>query len=225
MHPSTSFIFDHAFASGQVYLKPQGLFSAWRLTRSFSAARHLRAVWHQFENNATIGNKVRLSLKARLINKAGASSATIGDEVALRAILRVEPGGWIDIGAFCYIGDGVIVSAANRLRIGAATLIAHGAQIFDNDTHPIDPLDREAHFKKMLGYRPERPLSIGSAPVSIGSRCWIGMNSIVMKGVTIGHNSIVAPGSVVIKDVPDNVLVAGNPSTVIKNIKPQLRAT
>jgi len=189
-----------------------------RSTRSLKAARQLLAIWRQFEAHAIVGDRVRLSLTARLVNKSSHEAIIIGAEAALRGILRVEPKGRIEIGRFCYIGDGAILSAARSLRIGEATLVAHGAQIFDNDTHPVDPLEREAHFKKMLGYRPGRALTIGNAPVSIGRRCWIGMNSIVMKGVSIGDNSIVAPGSVVIKDVPADVLVAGNPAAVTKQL-------
>jgi acetyltransferase-like isoleucine patch superfamily enzyme len=209
--------FDHAFASGQVFLRPRGFVDALRAARNLSAARRLRRVWKQFDGAARIGDKVRLSLTARIVNKASPKDAEIGDGTALRGIVRLEPKGRLVIGAFCYVGDGAILSAANLIRIGEATLIAHGVQVFDNDTHPVDPLEREAHFKKMLGHRPGRALHIGDAPVIIGSRCWLGMNSIIMKGTSVGDNSIVAPGSVVIKDIPANVLAAGNPAVVIKH--------
>lgn len=208
--------FDHAFASGPVFLRPRGRIDAFRAAGNISAARQLRRVWDQFDRAARIGDKVRLSLTARLVNKASREGADIGEETVVRGIVRVEPKGRIAIGALCYVGDGVILSAARFIQIGPATLIAHGVQVFDNDTHPVDPLEREAHFKKMLGHRPGRALSIGAEQVIIGSHCWLGMNSIVMKGVTIGDNSIVAPGSVVIRDVPANVLVAGNPAVIIK---------
>ncbi|HAI40259.1 MAG TPA: acyltransferase, partial [Maribacter sp.] len=48
--------------------------------------------------------------------------------------------------------------------------------------------------------------------------CWVGANAILLPGVTIGHNSIVGAGSIVTKDVPDNVVVAGNPAKVLKVI-------
>lgn len=209
---------DHAFANGQVFLKPVGFFNALRLTGNLYAARQLNRVWSQFENGATIDPKVRLSLTARLINKATQKDAHIGEESVVRGMVRVEPKGRIEVGPFCYVGDGVILSAANLIHIGEATLIAHGVQVFDNDTHPANPIDREAHFKKMLGHPANRDLPINDAPIIIGSHCWIGMHSIVMKGVTIGDNSIIAPGSVVTKNVPANVLAAGNPATVVKHL-------
>jgi acetyltransferase-like isoleucine patch superfamily enzyme len=59
---------------------------------------------------------------------------------------------------------------------------------------------------------------IATAPVKIGAHVWIGFNSIILKGVTIGDRSVVAAGSVVTKDIPADVLVAGNPARVIRSL-------
>ncbi len=56
-------------------------------------------------------------------------------------------------------------------------------------------------------------------PVTIGKNVWIGGNCVVLPGVTIGDNVVVAAGSVVTKNVPDNVMVAGNPVKIIKKIE------
>lgn len=53
-------------------------------------------------------------------------------------------------------------------------------------------------------------------PVKIGDRCWIGCNSIILKGVTLGEGAVVAAGSVVTKDVPPRTLVGGNPARVLR---------
>ena len=60
---------------------------------------------------------------------------------------------------------------------------------------------------------------VSSAPILIKNNVWIGMNVIILKGVTIGEGAIVAAGSVVTKDVPDWTLVGGNPAKIIKNLK------
>jgi maltose O-acetyltransferase len=57
-----------------------------------------------------------------------------------------------------------------------------------------------------------------SKPVTIKDNVWIGAQAIILPGVTVGHNVVIAAGSVVTKDIPDNVLVAGNPARIIKSI-------
>lgn len=57
-----------------------------------------------------------------------------------------------------------------------------------------------------------------SKPIKISDNAWIGFGACVMKGVTIGKNSIVAAHSVVVKDVPDNVIVAGNPAQIVREL-------
>ena len=70
----------------------------------------------------------------------------------------------------------------------------------------------------ILGLAPPSPLNIGKAPVRIGERCWIGLSSVVMKGVTIGEDTIVASGSVVVNNIPSRVIAGGNPARVIKEL-------
>jgi acetyltransferase-like isoleucine patch superfamily enzyme len=95
------------------------------------------------------------------------------------------------------------------MRIGDDTLIAGDVSIFDNTNHPVSPTQR------LSG---ERISASDIAPVVIGCNVWIGMRSIVMRGVTIGDNSVVAAGSVVTKSVPPNTLVAGNPAAPIRHL-------
>jgi len=77
--------------------------------------------------------------------------------------------------------------------------------ISDFDWHNLDPAMR-------------RMDCISSAPVVIHDNAFIGVNSIVWKGVTIGKNSVIGANSVVTRDIPDNVIAAGNPCKVIKSI-------
>jgi acetyltransferase-like isoleucine patch superfamily enzyme len=101
------------------------------------------------------------------------------------------------------------MSIAKSVRIGDYTMIAGNVSIFDNVSHPVSPSRRLGH----------QPISAEDAtPVVIGRNCWIGLNSIILRGVTIGDNSIVAAGSVVTKSVPPNTIVAGNPAVPVKTI-------
>lgn len=209
---------DHAFANGQVHLRPRSLLDAVCGVASFSGGLQLRSVWRRFAAQSVIGERVRLSVTARLINLNTAETVVIRPEAVIRGIIRNEANGSIEIGSCCYIGDSVLISAAERIVIGDSTLVAHGVQIFDNDTHPRDPFERELHFRSMLDHPHNRTLSIAAAPVRIGRRCWIGMNSLIMKGVSIGEDTIVAAGSVVTNDLPGAVVAAGNPAAPIKRI-------
>jgi len=58
-----------------------------------------------------------------------------------------------------------------------------------------------------------------ASPVKIGDRCWIGSNTIILPGVTIGDNVVVGAGSVVTKDIPSDVIVAGSPAKIIRENK------
>ena len=104
----------------------------------------------------------------------------------------------------------------NRVEIGAYTAIAPEVTICDNNNHPVCPA-----FRKKMRMTPEGHIMrswkySANAPITIGENCWIGSNSRICKGVTIGDNAIVAACSVVTKDVPANSIVAGNPAKVVK---------
>lgn len=209
--------YDHAFASGPVFTRPASPSAA---RANFDRAEDGDLLWRVFEAFdafAVSGERLRLGLKARIVSKNREKMVTIGSDCAIRGTIRCEPGGRVSIGNTIYIGDDVIISAQASISIGDVTLIAHGVHIFDNDSHPTDPVQREAHFKAILGVPSMGDYKVASRPVSIGRRCWIGFNSSIMKGVTIGDEAIVASNSVVIADVPPKTLVAGNPAKPVKS--------
>ncbi len=113
--------------------------------------------------------------------------------------------GRIEIGDYCLICPGVRISSANSITIGHSCMLASSAYITDSDWHGIyDRINMEEQH----------------APVVIGNNVWIADGAIVCKGVTIGDNSIVGARAVVTKDVPPNVVVAGNPAKIVKEIDP-----
>ena len=125
----------------------------------------------------------------------------------------------------CTVGDftlmnGALVMAEELIEIGSYCMISWNVGIADSDFHPIDPAERRRDALALAPYYKERPPRppIRTAPVRIGDNVWIGMNAVILKGVTIGENSVVAAGSVVSKNVAPNVVVAGNPAGVVKQL-------
>ena len=107
----------------------------------------------------------------------------------------------------CNVGiSGATVSARSSITIGDNVLIGSGCLISDSDAHPLRYEDRSDDSK------------IQSAPIIIEDNCFIGARSLILKGVTIGSGSVVGAGSVVVRDVPSCVIVAGNPARVIRPV-------
>lgn len=121
--------------------------------------------------------------------------------------LRVGPSGSLKIGSRVGISNCTIV-AQQEVIIGDDVKIGGGAQIFDTNFHSLDPKERVSGC--------EVASCIRTAPVHIGDRVFIGTNAIVCKGVSIGDESIVAAGSVVVSDVPAGEIWGGNPAQRIK---------
>jgi acetyltransferase-like isoleucine patch superfamily enzyme len=129
----------------------------------------------------------------------------------------VSQGGRCTVGDFTLL-NGALVMVEERIEIGSHCLVSWNVGIADSDFHPLEPAQRriDAHaLAPFLKDRPPRP-KLKTMPVIISDNVWIGMNATILKGVTIGENSVVAAGSVVTKSVPPNVVVAGNPAVVVK---------
>ena len=126
----------------------------------------------------------------------------------------------------CRIGDftllnGALIMAEESIEIGSHCLVSWNVGIADSDFHPLEPAQRLIDAQALAPYfndRPARP-KLKTAPVKIADNVWIGMNAVILKGVTIGENSVVAAGSVVTKIVEPNTVVAGNPALVVKQFQ------
>jgi len=113
--------------------------------------------------------------------------------------------GRITIGDYVLISPGTQIIASESISIGSNTMFASGCYVSDSDWH--DTYDRTRELDK-------------HAPIVIGENCWLGVRTIVCKGVTIGDNSIVGAGSVVTRDIPANCIAAGNPARVVRELDP-----
>jgi carbonic anhydrase/acetyltransferase-like protein (isoleucine patch superfamily) len=144
---------------------------------------------------------------------SGSGRIIIGDNVAIG-----NRGAWIlspnifdcpelIIGSNTTINYEVGISVECRVEIGSNCIIAGETKIFDNNSHALHFSNKRKMTKDDI------------APIKIEDNVWIGMRSLILKGVTIGYGAVVAAGSVVTKDVAPLTLVGGNPARHLKTIK------
>jgi acetyltransferase-like isoleucine patch superfamily enzyme len=171
---------------------------------------------------AEIDPTARLLDGARILNSRKIPSAIkVGrDSIIKGELFTFGHGGAIIIGASCYVGENARIWSAVEVLIGERVLISHGVNIHDNNSHPIGAEMRQQHFSMIVkeGFTSSASLGIEASSVTIKDDAWIGFNSIVLKGVTIGEGAIIGAGSVVTKDVAPWTIVAGNPARLIKEI-------
>ena len=133
--------------------------------------------------------------------------------------------GKITIGNHSFIGSSTFISRSS-ITIGNNVTIAWGSTIYDHDSHSLDYMERRKDIDDELAdLRSKQNMIahknwdvVNSKPIKICDDAWIGMNCIILKGVTIGEGAIVGAGSVVTKDVPAWTVVAGNPAKVVKTL-------
>ena len=103
---------------------------------------------------------------------------------------------------------GATIVAASRITMGDRVQVGGNAQVVDTDFHPLTPEGRAADF------------NAGSTrPIVIEDDVFIGMNALILKGVTLGTGCVVGAGSVVSRDVPPRTIVAGNPAKVVRELR------
>lgn len=117
---------------------------------------------------------------------------------------RCDHGSGIHVGEHVFINYNCTMLDAGNITIGAHTLIGPNCSFY-TPQHPVDYMARRLPQETCY-------------PISIGEDVWIGGNVTVCPGVTIGNRCIIAAGSVVTKDIPDDCLAAGNPAVVKKKI-------
>jgi acetyltransferase-like isoleucine patch superfamily enzyme len=132
----------------------------------------------------------------------------LGDDVVIHGVstftgAKVFDRPTLSVGNSSYLGYQLTIGVGCDVTIGDNVLIADRVTILSYDGHPANPEHR---------HLPAAPES--SRPVIIEDKVWIGTGSIIMKGVRVGRNSIIAAGSVVTQKIPPDSLVIGNPARV-----------
>ncbi len=110
--------------------------------------------------------------------------------------------GWgrIRFGNRVFVNTGTVIIAVEEIVVGDDVAFASEVMVLDSDSHGVEG---RPHVQ---------------APVRIGDGSWLGARAMVLPGVTIGRRVLVAAGAVVTRDVPDDVLVAGNPARVVRTL-------
>jgi acetyltransferase-like isoleucine patch superfamily enzyme len=162
----------------------------------------------------------KLYRSARIRNASGKDiEIRVGSHtMILGELLTFAHGGQIQIGAWCYVGEGTRIWSAARVLIEDRVLIAHNVNIFDSLTHPVSARARHRQFQMIVTSGHPKEIDLGEREITIGSDAWIGANAMILRGVTIGTGGIVGAGAVVTRNVPDYTIVAGNPAHPVREL-------
>jgi acetyltransferase-like isoleucine patch superfamily enzyme len=155
-----------------------------------------------------------------IIQKHRQSTMSFGGGLQLRSSVRSNPLGpnhpvilatWqedasLEVGNNFSMTGGTLC-AAERIVIGNKVVVGANTIIIDTNFHPLNPEARRLH-----------PQDSKIEPIVIKDDVFIGMNCLILKGVTIGQGSVIGAGSVVTKDIPNGVIAVGNPARVIREL-------
>lgn len=162
---------------------------------ALNARRHLR-------NATQCGRRVTLRGRPHIVNEG---RMTIGERVRLDSTvatleLVALAGGHLEIGNNVFINFGSSLVSSAHVKIGDDCLIGTHVSIMDCDFHRVE----------------DKSWDTTGEPVIIEDRVWLGNRSMILKGVTVGHDAVVAAGAIVTHDVPPRSLVAGVPARVVR---------
>jgi acetyltransferase-like isoleucine patch superfamily enzyme len=165
----------------------------------------LRAHWY-LRDADEIGTRVRLTGRPKVVNLG---RMVIGGRVRLDSTtatleLVSEPDGLLELEERVFLNFGCSLAATKLIRVGALSQLGPHCMLMDNAYHHVDPDKRFV--------RPD------SKPIILETNVWLGARTIVLPGVTIGHDSCVGAGSVVTHDIPPRTFATGVPARPIRSI-------
>ena len=127
-----------------------------------------------------------------------------GNTVCIESPFHCDYGYNIEVGENFFANYNLVILDVGKVKIGDNAQIAPNVAIYTAG-HPIHPDSRNSGYEYGID-------------ITIGDNVWIGGNTCIMPGVTVGSNVVIGAGSVVTKDLPDNVIAVGNPCKVIREI-------
>lgn len=127
-----------------------------------------------------------------------------GENIFIMRPFHCDYGKNIEVGENFFANYNAIILDVGKVKIGKNVMFAPNVSIYTAG-HPIHPDSRNSGYEYGM-------------PVTIGDNVWIGGNVVINPGVTIGNNVVIGSGSVVTKDIPDNMIAVGNPCKIIREI-------
>ena len=175
--------------AGELYLASDPELSAMRRT-----ARRLTRLYNSSDETESVRRK---ELLQELFGR-------VGPKVEIEPPFHCDYGQHIEAEDGLYMNFGCVVLDCSKVSIGRDVMFGPYVQVL-TAYHPLDPQQRTSG--------PEL-----AAPIRIGHRAWIGAGAILCPGITIGDDTVIGAGSVVVKDIPSRVVAAGNPARVLRRI-------
>jgi maltose O-acetyltransferase len=129
---------------------------------------------------------------------------SLGEDTEIRPPFHCDYGYQIHIGARTFVNFGLVALDVASIRIGDDVQLGPGVQLL-TPTHPLEPESRRAKWE-------------AAGPIAIGDNVWLGGGVVVCPGVTIGADTVVGAGSVVLEDIPAGVLAVGVPARVVRSL-------
>lgn len=196
-----------------------------------SVLRKLRSIWYRLSaikyrsiaiyqvwlagGKLSFGDHVKLATPVRVDGSGVVNighNCSLGFKLAIRVgngeilVQARNPGSVVEIGDRCSLSNNISIIARTRIELGSCCIVGDRVTILDADFHEINPDVRIKHGG------PGK-----TEPVRIGQNCWIGTDAMILKGVSIGGDSIIAPKSVVTRSFPTRSMIAGSPAKLVKS--------
>lgn len=167
-------------------------------------------------------SSLKLPKKARLnwkcITLKQKTSFLLGEFPIINGSIQCQrEGARMHIGKYFFLGSRSEVVSTESVIIGDHVLISHDCYVSDTAGHSLDPEIRRKDLPNRWNNKKDWTV-VPSSPIVIEDDVWLGPRVIILKGVKIGRGSVVAAGSVVVKDIPPMTVVAGIPAVPIKKL-------
>ncbi|MGD9902580.1 MAG: acyltransferase [Vicinamibacterales bacterium] len=191
---------------------------------SAAALRRLPWDWYdgRIPDNVAVAASayVETTFSFSLLRSRHADAVVIGEGAStyLGTMFDVGPEGRVRLGDYALV-HGARIICEQEVTIGDYALLSWNVVLMDSYRVPLDPEARRAQVREVPARQPRRLEGDGpSGPVRIGRGAWIGFDSCVLPGVTVGEGAVVGARSVVRRDVEPFTIVAGNPARLVRRL-------